>query len=99
MGSLHHIIKTLKLEVTLTKIKAHSGNTFNDIADALAKSGRFELSATSIAHNHIPTQTATLLWDDKIPLDKDVRKCVDKIINYKRIDNHLNHQELSSNQT
>ncbi|PKY57557.1 hypothetical protein RhiirA4_478701, partial [Rhizophagus irregularis] len=78
---------------TLTKIKAHSGNNFNDIADALAKSGRFELSATSIAHNHIPTQTAsTLLWDDKIPLDKDNFQATKRnMINWALTAKWLNH--------
>lgn len=38
----------------------------------------------------------TLLWNDKVPLDKDVRKCLGKIINY---NNHLNHKELADIQT
>ncbi|CAB4428144.1 unnamed protein product [Rhizophagus irregularis] len=38
-AAIHFIIKTLKLTITFDKIKAHSGITFNDIANALAKRG------------------------------------------------------------
>lgn len=41
----------------------YSNICFNDIADTMAKSGRFEHVATSITHNHIPSQTFTILWE------------------------------------
>lgn len=67
----------------------YSNDTNNDDkADQLAKDGRY-------IDTHVPSQTVTLLWDQNLPLDKDIRKCIGKIIDYKRLDNHLNHQDLS----
>ncbi|CAB5192257.1 unnamed protein product [Rhizophagus irregularis] len=95
-SAIHHIVKTLSLKVKLLKVKAHSGDYFNDTADGLAKAGRLILTPTVIKHTHLSTQTLTLEWNDEIPLDKDVRKCVGTILNYKRIENHINHSSLSS---
>lgn len=44
---------------------------------------RLHLYSTKIKHEHLPTQTLTLLWNVEIPLDKDVRKCIGTISNYK----------------
>ncbi|CAB5181195.1 unnamed protein product [Rhizophagus irregularis] len=95
-SSIHFIIKSLSLKVKLLKVKAHSGNQFNDIADIQAKLGRTQPIPTTIIHDHLPNQTITLNWNDEIPLDKDVRKCVGTILNYRRLDNHLNHASLES---
>ncbi|PKY52617.1 hypothetical protein RhiirA4_497078 [Rhizophagus irregularis] len=63
-SSIHHIIKQLKLTIKLHKVKAHSGNTFNDKADDLAKKGRTDSKvATKILHDHIPSQNLTLMWE------------------------------------
>uniref|UniRef100_U9UF10 Uncharacterized protein n=1 Tax=Rhizophagus irregularis (strain DAOM 181602 / DAOM 197198 / MUCL 43194) TaxID=747089 RepID=U9UF10_RHIID len=85
-----------KLLMKLLKVKAHSGHQFNDIADIQAKLGRTQPIPTTIIHDHLPNQTITLNWNNKIPLDKDVRKCVGTILNYRRLDNHLNHASLES---
>ncbi|RGB35931.1 hypothetical protein C1646_667340 [Rhizophagus diaphanus] len=92
--SIHHIINKLKLKVTLHKVKAHSNNAFNDIADAQAKVGRLHQIPTSIKHQHLLSQTITFIWNDTIPIDKDVRKCIGTITNYKRIEDHFNHLSL-----
>ncbi|PKY50695.1 hypothetical protein RhiirA4_531072 [Rhizophagus irregularis] len=83
------------MDADLKKIRAHSDNPYNDRADVLAKEGRLLAFPTSINHDHIPSQTVTISWDNTIPLDTNIRKCVGKIIDYKRIDNHLNHQGLT----
>ncbi|PKB98360.1 hypothetical protein RhiirA5_431489 [Rhizophagus irregularis] len=63
------------------QIKAHSGDTYNDIADAQVKAGRFISPLTMIKHDHhLPNQT-----------DKDIRKCISAIT----LENHLNHYSLS----
>ncbi|PKB98799.1 hypothetical protein RhiirA5_463562 [Rhizophagus irregularis] len=94
-STIHYIIEVLSLKVSLIKVKGHSGNGFNDIADGLAKAGRLVISPTIIKHTNLPNQNITLEWNDEIPLDKDVRKCVGTILNYKRIDNHINHPTLA----
>ncbi|PKY63027.1 ribonuclease H-like protein, partial [Rhizophagus irregularis] len=75
-SSIHFIIQTLSLKVKLLKVKAHSGNQFNDIADIQAKLGRTQPIPTTIMHDHLPNQTISLNWNNEIPLDKDVRKCI-----------------------
>ncbi|PKK59217.1 ribonuclease H-like protein [Rhizophagus irregularis] len=82
-SSIHYIIKTLSLHVRFVKVKAHSGNNFNDIADIQAKLGRTQPIPTTILHDHLPNQTITLNWNEEIPLDKDVRKCIGTILNYR----------------
>ncbi|PKY60125.1 hypothetical protein RhiirA4_517364 [Rhizophagus irregularis] len=95
-SSIHLIIRTLSLKVKLLKVKAHSGNQFNDIADIQAKLGRTQPIPTTIVHDHLPNQTITLNWNNEIPLDKDVRKCVGTILAYRRLENHLNHPSLET---
>jgi hypothetical protein len=82
------------LFVTIFKVKAHSNNHYNDLADIQAKLGRLQPIPTQICHDHLPHQTLTIKWNDSIPLDKDVRKCVGTILNYRRIEEHINHRSL-----
>ncbi|PKK76469.1 hypothetical protein RhiirC2_707376 [Rhizophagus irregularis] len=95
-SSIHYIIKILSLQLQFIKVKAHSGNNFNDIADIQAKLGRTQSTPTTILHNHSPNQTITLNWNEEIPLDKDVCKCIGTILNYRQLDNHLNHPSLKT---
>ncbi|CAB4414594.1 unnamed protein product [Rhizophagus irregularis] len=90
--SIHYIIRELKLKISFKKVKAHSGDAFNDIADQQAKIGHLHAIPTKILHNHLSNQVATLMWNNQIPIDRDVRKCIGTIVNYKRlIGEHLNH--------
>ncbi|CAB4436858.1 unnamed protein product [Rhizophagus irregularis] len=95
-SSIHYIIKELSLRIHLIKVKAHSGNAFNDIADVQAKLGRTQAIPTVILHDHLPHQNITLNWNEEIPLDKDVRKCIGTILNYRRLDEHFNHPSLKT---
>ncbi|CAB5216230.1 hypothetical protein RhiirA5_422606 [Rhizophagus irregularis] len=65
-STIHYIIKILSLKVNLHKAKAHSNDTFNDLAGAQAKIGRLHTIPTRIKHGHLPTPTFTLLWNDTI---------------------------------
>lgn len=60
-ATIHHIINELRLSVQLIEVKAHSNDANNDKADQLAKGGHFNNTSTSINHNHVPSQTVTLL--------------------------------------
>ncbi|PKY31494.1 hypothetical protein RhiirB3_449119 [Rhizophagus irregularis] len=95
-STIHQIINTLSLNVKFIKVKVHSGDLFNDIADALAKVGRVVVSPTIIKHNNLPNQSLTIEWNEEIPLDKDVHKCIGTILNYRRIENHFNRPSLNS---
>lgn len=67
----------------------------NDRADELAKAGRFKLTATTINLKGIPNHNISLVWNDEVLLDKDIRKYVGKIIDFRWLDNHLNHRNLA----
>lgn len=88
------IIKKLQLKVHFIKVKAHSGNAYNDIADAQAKIGRLNRIPTNIQYRHLNHQTVTLIWNEQIPIDRDVRKCLGTISNFKKLEDHLNHSSL-----
>ncbi|PKY23739.1 hypothetical protein RhiirB3_438036 [Rhizophagus irregularis] len=93
-SAIHHIIKTLNLTVKLIKVKAHSGNIFNDAADVQAKLGHLQPIPTGILYDHLSNQAVTLKWNNEIPIDKDICKCISTILNYRRLDLHLNHPSL-----
>ncbi|CAB4436715.1 unnamed protein product [Rhizophagus irregularis] len=92
---IHDIIKKLSLKLTLIKVKAHSHSAYNDKADELAKVGRLKPIPTAINSNASSTQSVSLVWNDEVVLDKDIRKNMGKIIDYRWIDNHLTHNNLT----
>lgn len=61
--AIKYIISTLKLKVKLHKIKAHSNNTYNDIADHLANSGRDISPSFPLG---IPDQICYLTFNDEL---------------------------------
>ena len=77
---LFEIIKRFNIKVIFQKVKAHSGDIFNDRADILAKLGcnkdRIDIE------DNILTERAHLFWFDHI--DKNIRQFV-KEINNQRI--------------
>lgn len=95
MVIIHFIIKTLNLKITFRKVKAHSNGQFNNLADAQAKIDRLATIPTSINHQHLPSQTITILWNDHIPIDRDVRKAIGTVPNYNHIQNHLDHHNMN----
>ncbi|PKC12411.1 hypothetical protein RhiirA5_411879 [Rhizophagus irregularis] len=66
---IDHIIIDKNLSVTFFKVKAHSGNQFNDLSDELANSARtlppIEINSTRLL--------MTPLWDCFGPIDRDIR--------------------------
>ncbi|CAB5212412.1 unnamed protein product [Rhizophagus irregularis] len=92
---IHDIIKKLSLKLTLIKVKAHSHSAYHDKADELAKVGRLKPIPTAINSNASSTQSVSLVWNDEVVLDKDIRKNMGKIIDYRWIDNHLTHNNLT----
>jgi hypothetical protein len=78
MASHKYMISTLKLKVKLHKIKAHSNNAYNDIADHLAKSGRDISPSLSLSPLGIPDQICYLTFNDEFIIDRDIRKTLKK---------------------
>ncbi|PKY49035.1 hypothetical protein RhiirA4_422638 [Rhizophagus irregularis] len=94
-SAIHFIIRKLVLKISFVKIIAHSNLANNDRADELARAGRFKSLPTSININGIPNLNISISWNNEIVIDKDIRKTLGKIIDYRWLDNHMNHGNLS----
>ncbi|PKK64527.1 hypothetical protein RhiirC2_787357 [Rhizophagus irregularis] len=68
-NTIKHIINTLKLKVSLFKVKAHSGHALNDAADLLVKDGISSKDFFQINIQYLPTQTCHLTFNDSIIID------------------------------
>jgi ribonuclease HI len=95
---IHYIIKQLNLHVKLFKVKAHSGNQFNEIANTQAKLGHLVPIFTEINFTHLPSQTITLMWNETIPIDRNARKSVSTILNFKITSTTHNYKTLKNTQ-
>jgi hypothetical protein len=93
-NTLKHIINILKLNVSLIKVKAHSGHPLNDAADMLAKEGRPSKEYLQINIQHIKTQPCHLKFNDTIIIDRNIRKTIKRMINFQYFERHLAHQNL-----
>lgn len=58
--AIHHTISTLNLSVKIIKVKAHSNNIFNDLADTQAKIGHLASPATELVLTQLPGHSTTL---------------------------------------
>src|SRR3954467_8811401 len=71
-SAIFHIINTLKLKVSLIKVKGHSNNPLNDLADTLAKSGLSSPHTILINVKALPKQFCSIEWNKQIPIDRDL---------------------------
>ncbi|GBB95631.1 hypothetical protein RclHR1_02580014 [Rhizophagus clarus] len=95
--AIKHIIQSLHLSVNLTKVKAHSGNEFNDAADLLAKCGNISNKWININYKAIPINI-TSIWDPRntaISLDRTIWKATKIITNYRTNFQFLSEKSLS----
>ncbi|GBB87610.1 hypothetical protein RclHR1_14090002 [Rhizophagus clarus] len=78
---IHRLIKTKSLRVELLKVKAHSGQSYNDKADRLAKDACSNPPIfLAISHySQAPIMVPTLA--NYGPLDKNIRKYLQRITN------------------
>ncbi|POG67801.1 hypothetical protein GLOIN_2v1843361 [Rhizophagus irregularis DAOM 181602=DAOM 197198] len=93
-NTVKYIINTLKLNVSLIKVKAHSGNPLNDAADMLAKEGSLSTDYLNIKIQHINTQSYHLTFNDTIIIDRNIRKTTKRITNFQNFQKHLSHNQL-----
>ncbi|PKY54146.1 hypothetical protein RhiirA4_472792 [Rhizophagus irregularis] len=93
-NTIKFIINTLKLKVSLFKVKAHSGHPLNDAADLLAKQGLTSKEYLNINIQHINTQSCHLKFNDDIIIDRSIRKTTKRIINFQYFERHLAHCNL-----
>ncbi|PKY54421.1 hypothetical protein RhiirA4_426769 [Rhizophagus irregularis] len=93
-NTVKHIINVLKLNVSLIKVKAHSGHPLNDAADLLAKEGLLSKDFLQINIQHITTQSCHMKFNDSIIVDRNIRKSIKRIINFQYFEQHLSHQNI-----
>ncbi|PKC61825.1 hypothetical protein RhiirA1_465969 [Rhizophagus irregularis] len=75
-NTIKHIINTLKLKVSLHKVKVHSGHPLNDTADSLAKEGLSSKEFLQINIQHIKTQACYLRFNNEINIDRNIHKTI-----------------------
>ncbi|CAB4485566.1 unnamed protein product [Rhizophagus irregularis] len=75
------IIHNMKLSISLQKVKAHSNDTYNDRADALANTGSFSEQPIIVNHRFFAqTSLGHIGWNNIYVVDRNVRKWADNPI-------------------
>ena len=92
--TIDYIIEHLKLTVTTIKVKAHSGNKSNDLADALAKEACLHPCNITINHRQKNIPNNVLIWNESTVVDQDARKTMRKIQNFQQFSQFLKHSNL-----
>jgi ribonuclease HI len=94
--AIKHIIVILNLKVSLHKVKAHSDNIYNDMADNLAKqAARDHTFFTSVSVKGLPEQLGHLTFNNDVIIDRNIRKTLKTLINFRTLENHISHRNLS----
>lgn len=86
---IKHLVNKKSINLSLHKVKAHSGDTYNDLADAEATKG---LDASPIIINSKSTMIP--LWDSIGPIDRDLRKFCHNIIDAITFDSFTTNSKL-----
>ena len=76
--TLLNIVKSLNIQLNFTKVQAHSDNSFNNIADSLAKNHYTSLSTLQLNYNNTYNQYHILQWND-FPIEHPTRYLVKDI--------------------
>jgi hypothetical protein len=87
-------VNILKLEVSLEKVKAHSNNFYNDQADDLAIKGASENITCDINHKGLSYQNGSLIFNDELAIDRNIRRTLLKPLQYRQFEIHLSHDSL-----
>ena len=93
--AIFSILNNHSLNVQLYKVKAHSGNIHNDLADELAKSAihKPELNLKINVHNKYLPSTC-LYWSPNIVIDQDARHTLKIIQQFQQFNKLLKHPSL-----
>ena len=79
LGTIVKILKTKNIILQLHKVKAHTGNILNDLADKAAKKGSQEEEITLLAANEIQKIIFKPTWNMQI-IDTPIRSFVKTIL-------------------
>lgn len=83
--TINFLMKKKHLTINFSKIKAHSGDQYNDLADAEAKKG-LDVPPITINPKFVPDATMIPMWDSLGPIDRDIRKFAKNITDAKTFD-------------
>ncbi|RIA85066.1 hypothetical protein C1645_831357 [Glomus cerebriforme] len=93
--TIKYIISFNELSLTLIKVKAHSNDINNDLADALAKEGARLDSPLHINFKHIPKHNATLTWLNLGPIERPARKWARDTLACQQFNKYINSSHIS----
>ncbi|PKK70925.1 hypothetical protein RhiirC2_779064 [Rhizophagus irregularis] len=88
------LIEKKHLNVHLHKVKAHSNNYWNNLADDLANIAR-SLTPIEVNPTHLLGSLMTPLWASIAPVDRDIRKFCHNITDLYTFDNLLGNSALA----
>ncbi|GBC40684.2 ribonuclease H-like domain-containing protein [Rhizophagus irregularis DAOM 181602=DAOM 197198] len=88
------LITKKSLIVRLHKVKAHSNDHWNDMADGLANAAR-QLAPYEINPTNLPDSLMTPIWASIAPIDRDIRKFCHNLTDVYTFDRFLGNPSLS----
>uniref|UniRef100_U9UAV0 ribonuclease H n=2 Tax=Rhizophagus irregularis (strain DAOM 181602 / DAOM 197198 / MUCL 43194) TaxID=747089 RepID=U9UAV0_RHIID len=92
--AIQQIIAELNLQVQFTKVKAHSGVEYNDIADRLAKNGCDSNKMISISPKGVKAQKGYIMFNNDTIIDHNIRKILKKPLNFRHIERQISLKPL-----
>jgi len=94
---LRHLVTTKNLQLTILKVKAHSGDTWNDRADQLATTAaKSDPASLSLSLNFSCISHTTIYWNSThMTLDTNIRPWIKKTSDIQRINHFCNLKSLS----
>ncbi|PKK60204.1 hypothetical protein RhiirC2_856975, partial [Rhizophagus irregularis] len=96
---IQQIIDELNLQVHFTKVKAHSGIEYNEIADKLAKDGCDSGRIILISPKGIKAQKGYIMFNNDTIIDRNIRKTLKKPINFQNIKRQISLKPLHTLKT
>ncbi|RIA88503.1 hypothetical protein C1645_774806 [Glomus cerebriforme] len=91
---IQQLIKDHHLHISFVKVKGHSNNRYNEIADNLAKQGCSLNKCIMINPNFLKDLKAFNNFNNIGPIDKDVRKWTNTLFNSKTFNDMLNNKSM-----
>lgn len=90
---IKHLTGKKNLTCLLFKVKAHSGDLYNDLADLEAGKG-LDASPITINPQFIPDEAMIPIWDCIGPIDRDIRKFCQTITDVITFDSFTSNNKL-----
>lgn len=91
---IEKLVNVKSLNVNLVKVKAHTNDVNNDIADSLAKEGAICQDPIIVNHRYLDSAMGFIVWNNMAILDKNARKWSKIPTQSRRFINFVNNHSL-----